>query len=151
MNRIITVFILLFNSSFAVAQVISPVQWTFTSIKVTENEYEIRLTANVQNGWHIYSQNQPTDAINIPTEILFNKNPLIVLDGKARETGNMEKFTDKRLGISANQYSGKVEFVQKVKIKAKVKTNISGSVEFQTCDDKKCLPPKKLVFNVALS
>ena len=87
MNRIITVFILLFISSVSVAQVISPVQWTFTSIKVTENDYEVRLTANVQSGWHIYSQNQPTDAINIPTEILFNKNPLIVLDGKAKETG----------------------------------------------------------------
>ena len=133
------------------AQVLSPVQWTFTSIKVAEKVYEVKLTANIQSGWHMYSQKQPADAINIPTEIQFNKNPLVVLDGKAIENGKMEVFSDKRLGISANQYSGKVEFVQKVKLKAGVKTNISGSVEYQTCDDKKCLPPKKLVFNVALS
>jgi hypothetical protein len=133
------------------AQVLNPVQWTFTSTKVADNVYEIKLTANVQSGWHIFSQKQPSDAINNPTEILFNKNPLIAMDGNTRESGNMEKVSDKRLGISANQYSGKVEFIQKVKLKAKVKTNISGSVEYQTCDDKKCLPPKKLVFNVALS
>lgn len=151
MKRIIALLILLSIASVAVTQIINPVQWTFSSKKLADKVYEVRLTANVQGGWHIFSQNQPADAINNPTEILFNKNPLITLDGKAGESGKMELVSDKRLGISANQYSGKVEFVQKVRLKANVKTNISGSVEYQTCDDKKCLPPKKLVFNVALS
>ena len=151
MKRIFALLILLSIATVAVTQVINPVQWTFSSKKLSDKEYEIRLTANVQSGWHIFSQNQPADAINNPTEILFNKNPLISLEGKAGESGKMEMVSDKRLGISANQYSGKVEFVQKVKLKANIKTNISGSVEYQTCDDKKCLPPKKLVFNVALS
>lgn len=151
MKRIITALIIISIPWNAGAQVLSPVQWTFTSVKVSAKVYEVKLTANIQNGWHLYSQKQPADAINIPTEIQFNKNPLVVLDGKASENGKMEVYTDKRLGISANQYSGKVEFVQKVKLKAAVKTNISGLVEYQTCDDKKCLPPKKLVFNVALS
>ena len=50
----------------------------------------------------------------------------------------------------ANQYSEKVDFVQIVKLKGKVKTSFSGSVEYQTCDDKKCLPPKTVNFKVAL-
>jgi len=40
--------------------------------------------------------------------------------------------------------------VQVVKLKAKAKTNIAGVVEFQTCDDKKCLPPKKVNFNIPI-
>ncbi|HNU88619.1 MAG TPA: protein-disulfide reductase DsbD family protein [Ferruginibacter sp.] len=52
--------------------------------------------------------------------------------------------------MSANQYSNEVDFVQKVKLKTAAKTNISGSVEYQTCDDKKCLPSKKVTFNLAL-
>jgi thiol:disulfide interchange protein DsbD len=43
-----------------------------------------------------------------------------------------------------------VDFVQIVKLKGKVKTSFSGSVEYQTCDDKKCLPPKTVNFKVAL-
>ena len=58
---------------------------------------------------------------------------------------------DVKLGISANQYSNFVEFVQKIKLKANVKTNFSGSVEYQTCDDKKCLPPKTVNFSIAIN
>ncbi len=61
----------------------------------------------------------------------------------------MKKFHDPKLEVSANQYSGKVDFVQVVKLKANVKTNLTGSVEYQTCDDKKCLPPKTVNFSIA--
>ena len=80
----------------------------------------------------------------------INNNPLLKLDGKIKEVGKMEKFKDKTLGIAAHQYSNKVDFVQVVKLKSNAKTNVSGSVEFQTCDDKKCLPPKTVNFNVSL-
>ena len=150
MKKIIFGLFLIAIATSAGAQVLSPIQWTFTSKKIADKVYELRLTANIQNSWHLYSQTQPADAINIPTEIVFNKNPFISLDGKAKEIGKMEVYQDKRLGISANQYKDKVEFVQKLKLKSNVKTNISGTVEYQTCDDKKCLPPKKLNFNVTL-
>ena len=75
---------------------------------------------------------------------------MLKLDGKIKEVGKMEKFKDKTLGIAAHQYSNKVDFVQVVKLKSNAKTNVSGSVEFQTCDDKKCLPPKTVNFNVSL-
>ena len=128
----------------------NPVSWSFTSKKVGDNEFEIQIAANIQNGWHLYSQLQPKDAIAIPTSITFNKNPLIELNGKVQEDGKLEKFTDKELGISANQYSKQVMFVQKIKLKGKAKTALTGRVEFQTCDDKKCLPPRTVNFSVGL-
>lgn len=150
MKRIITALFFIGIALVSNAQIADPVKWTFTSKKIDAKTYEIHLSANIQTGWHLYSQTQPKDAIVNPTEIVFNNNPLISLDGKPREAGKMELYTDKRLGISANQYSGQVEFVQKIKLKVTARTNISGSVEYQTCDDKKCLPPKKLTFNLAL-
>ncbi len=132
------------------AQMLNPVLWSFTSKKIADKTYEVHLLASIQSGWHLYSQTQPADAINIPTEIIFNKNPLLTIDGKTKETGKMEVFRDKKLGISANQYKDQVEFVQIIKLKLNAKTNVVGSVEFQTCDDKKCLPPKKLDFSIAL-
>ena len=139
---------LLFVSYFLNAQ--TPVSWSFNSKKVSDKTYEVHLTANIQSGWHLYSQDQPSDAIAIPTSVTINNNPLLKLDGKVKEVGKMEKFNDKNLGISAHQYSNKVDFVQVVKVKSTAKTNVSGSVEFQTCDDKKCLPPKTVDFNIAL-
>jgi len=140
--------VLVFGSFLLHAQ--SPVSWSFNSKKISEKTYEVHLTANIQSGWHLYSQDQPSDAIAIPTSVTINNNPLLKFDGKVKEVGSMEKFQDKNLGISAHQYSNKVDFVQVVKIKSNAKTNVSGSVEFQTCDDKKCLPPKTVNFNIAL-
>jgi len=104
----------------------------------------------MQTKWHLYSQTQPDDAIAIPTTFTINPNPLFSLEGKIKEVGKMEKFHDAKLNLSANQYSNTVNFVQVVRLKANVKTNFSGNVEFQTCDDQKCLPPKTVNFNVAI-
>ena len=150
MKRIFLAVFLTGITAASQAQITDPVKWTFTSKKIDAKTYEIYMNANIQAGWHLYSQTQPNDAIVNPTEIAFNKNPLVSLDGKAKEAGKMEVYSDKRLGISANQYSNQVAFVQKIKLKTAAKTNISGSVEYQTCDDKKCLPPKKVTFNLAL-
>ena len=151
MKRILYTTLLLIIGSSAMAQMLDPVKWTYTSKKIADKTYEVHITAAVQNTWHLYSQNQPADAINQPTEILFKKNPLINFTGAVKEVGKMQLFKDEKLKISANQYAGKVDFIQIVKLKSNSKTSVVGSVEYQTCDDKKCLPPKKIDFSVALN
>lgn len=148
MKRILSLILVAAIAFNANAQLANPVSWNYTIKKVADKTYEVRLTANIESGWHLFSQTQPDDAIAIPTDIVFNINPLLTLDGKPKELGKMEKFKDKSLGISANQYSKKVEFVQKIKLRGNVKTNITGTVEYQTCDDTKCLPPKKINFSL---
>lgn len=148
MKKIIFSLFVLSAGIAAKAQIQNPVTWSYSAKKVADKTYEITIVATIANGWHLYSQTQPSDAIAIPTGIKINNNPLIIKDGKIKEVGKLEKYKDKELGISANQYSNTVSFVQKVKLKGKVKTNVSGSIEFQTCDDKKCLPPKTVTFNV---
>ena len=80
----------------------------------------------------------------------FNNNPLLQTDGAIKEVGKMEKFHDAKLDLSANQYSGKVDFVQVITLRGTAKTNVSGSVTYQTCDDERCLPPKTIKFSVEL-
>lgn len=150
MKKLFLSLTIAFSSLAAMAQVANPVSWTFTSKKVSDNVYDVQMVATIQNGWHLYSQMQPNDAIAIPTSFSFNKNPLVLLDGKVKETGKLEKFIDNDLGVSANQYSKIVVFSQRVKLAGKAKSNVGGNVTFQTCDDKKCLPPKTVNFNIAL-
>lgn len=135
---------------FASAQALNPVSWNFSSKKIGDNVYEIQMVATIQQGWHLYSQTQPKDAIAEPTSFAFNKNPLLLFDGKVKEVGNLEKFKDKELDISANQYSNKVTFIQRVKLKGKAKTNVTGKLTFQTCNDEKCLPAKIINLSIAL-
>ncbi|HZH65470.1 MAG TPA: protein-disulfide reductase DsbD domain-containing protein [Flavisolibacter sp.] len=151
MKRLFFTMVLMFSISAAFSQIQSPVSWSFTSKKISETNYEVQMTATMQAGWHLYSQTQPKDAIAQPTSFKFTNNPLLQLDGTIKETGKMEKFTDKELDVSANQYSNKVVFAQKVKLKGKAKSNVGGTVTYQTCDDKKCLPPKTVNFNIALN
>src|SRR5690349_12376816 len=139
-----------FLAAVVSAQSLNPVSWTFSSKKISDKVYELQMIASIQDGWHLYSQNQPGDAIAVPTSFVFNKNPLVILDGKVKEVGKLEKYNDEKLGVSAHQYSNKVVFVQRVKLKGNAKTNITGKLEFQTCNDQKCLPPKTVNLSIAL-
>lgn len=149
MKKLLFVGVILVMAVAGQAQ-LNPVKWSYAAKKISDNTYELHITAAIESGWHVYSQIQPDDAIAEPTQVTFNKNPLLSFDGKLKEEGKMEKFHDAKLEISANQYSSKVNFVQVVKLKAKAKTNVSGTVKFQTCNDEKCLPVKTVTFSVAL-
>jgi hypothetical protein len=129
---------------------LNPVSWSFSVNKTGDKYYEIHMKATIQQSWHLYSQTQPDDAIAIPTTFTILPNPLFKTEGKINEIGKMEKMKDETLGVAAHQYSTTVDFVQRIKLKSNVKTNFSGNVEYQTCDDKKCLPPKKINFSVAI-
>ena len=146
----LSILILALFSAFGSRAQLNPVTWSFSATKVADKTYEIHMKATIQDGWHLYSQKQPEDDIPFPTTFTIKANPLIKLDGKIREVGKMEVMKDAALGVSANQYSNSVDFVQKIKLKSIAKTNFTGNVEYQTCDDKKCLPPKTVNFSVAI-
>src|SRR5437867_8557727 len=131
MKKLIPFTLIFLIAGTANAQ-LNPVNWNFSVKKVADKTYDVQLNANMQSGWHLFSQTQPDDAIGIPTGISFSPNPLISIVGKPKEVGKLIKFKDPKLGISANQYSDAVSFVQRIKLKTSVKTNISGEVEYQT-------------------
>jgi len=150
MKKLLFILFSLLTIGSVSAQVLNPVSWSFSSKKISDNIYEVQMIATIQQGWHVYSQNQPKDAIAQPTAVIFNKNPLLELDGKLKELGTLEKFKDKELDISANQYSNKVIFAQRIKLKGKAKTNVTGKLTYQTCNDEKCLPAKTINLSIAL-
>jgi hypothetical protein len=150
MKKAIFILLSVFTVSVVSAQKLNPVSWSFASKKISDNEYEIRMTATIQKGWHLYSQTQPKDAVAQPTSFNFNKNPLLDFNGKVKEVGTLEKYKDKTLGITSHQYSNEVSFVQRIKLKGKAKTNVTGKLEYQTCDDVQCLPPKTIPISITL-
>ena len=123
------------------------VVWNFASKKIAENTYEVRMTASIDGKYHMYAQNVGVEG-PVPTSFKFTKNPLVTVDGKVKEEGTLMKKREEVWGGNVNYYEKSVEFVQVVKLKGKVKTNLAGSVEFMVCDDKQCLPPSEVEFKV---
>lgn len=148
MNKFILFVILLFSVLAGVAQN-NVVNWTFESKKLADNNYEVKLIATVQQPWHIYSTTQ-AEGGPLPTAIAFTKNPLAVPQGKIKEVGKLETHYEKVFELDTKFFSNKVEFVQIFKVKGKAKTNVKGTVEFMTCNDRECLPPQEIPFTIAL-
>ena len=149
MKRIITISFLLLFSNILFAQIQNPVEWTATSKKIADKTYEVHITATIDRGWHIYSQTTP-DGGPVPTSFTFTKNPLVIVQGKAKEVGKLEQHHEPLFGVDVKQFSNTVDFVQLVKLKAPVKTSVNVAVEFMVCNDKQCLPPSTRKLSVAL-
>jgi Disulphide bond corrector protein DsbC len=124
------------------------VTWTFKAKKIADKTYELHLTATVPAGYHLYSQF--TGEGPIATNFTFTRNALVTLEGKVKEVGKLITVNDKIWNNKQKFFSNKVDFVQTVKLKSNVKTNISGEVESMICDDRSCQPPTKVKFNIAL-
>ncbi|UEG48675.1 hypothetical protein LK994_08500 [Ferruginibacter lapsinanis] len=145
-------FLILFSAlAGSVSAQQNPVKWTFSAKKLAgdKNKYELKITATLPKGWHIYSQNTPEGGPE-PTKFTFAKNALVTNTSKPKEVGKLVKQHDENFGIDVLHYADKVDFVQVVTVKGKIKTNVSGEVYYMVCTDSRCLPPTTTPFNIAL-
>lgn len=152
MKKLVILISLVLLIISAQAQILKPVKWTFaaTPVKAKTGMYEVRMTAVIEKGWHIYSQHTP-DGGPMATKVTFAKNPMVLLGGKVTEDGKLHKERSEVFGVDVWSYDGKVSFVQIVKLKKPgVKTSLSGAVEFMACDESQCLPPEEVGFKVEL-
>lgn len=130
----------------ASAQIDNPVKWIYSAKKLSDKVYELHITANIDGNWHIYAQDAGKGPE--PTSFSFITNPLVKLDGKVRESGQLEKSYDPNFNSTLRYYSKQVDFIQKVKLRSTANTLVKGTVTFMVCNDKKCLPPKEVPFSI---
>ena len=129
------------NSVFSQKTAIDPASLTTEVKKISDKEYELIVHVAIKEGWHIYSQNVKKGG-PIPTSLSFSKNPLVELIGKVTEIGNVESNFDPNFNLELLYYSNTVDFVQRVKLKAKAETSLTAKMEYMVCTNKECLPPK---------
>ena len=139
--------ITLFNTAHA--QVQDPVKWNYAAIKKSDKEYTVNIVATLQPGWHIYSMNTPNGG-PVATTFSFKRNPIVTIDGQTKEKGKLSTTHDEIFGVDVKYFSETVNFIQSIKLKSPVKTNLSGTVKYMVCNDKMCLPPKTVPFNIQL-
>jgi hypothetical protein len=128
----------------------NPVTFNYEVKKIGEKVYEIRIIAKIDDPWHIYSQYTPAEGPSLPTSISFSKNPLVELVGKPQEKGTLIVRHEKILDVDLKYFAGQVEFVQTVKLKANVKTNIVGTINYMACTEQRCLLPTSEKFTLGI-
>jgi thiol:disulfide interchange protein DsbD len=131
----------------ATAQVLDPVHWSFSVKRARADTFSLHLTARIDAGWHVYSQ-QAGDG-PIPTSFTFEDNPAVTLVGDTREIGSEQKTFDKVFNSTLRYYEGQVDFVQQVTVKGSA--TLKGSLEYMVCNDVSCLPPKDVPFSFQLT
>src|ERR1700678_3264398 len=119
---------------------IDPVSWTLSSdvLKASPGAtIPLRLTAKIDDGWHIYSATTPPPTI--PLKITIGDAPVHGFQPKPEE-----KF-DEALGAKAQFYEKEAVFVVPYELKkdaAPGSLEITAQVRYAACDAKRCLPPK---------
>ena len=132
------------------AQILSPVKWSYSAKKIEKKSYELHITAFIDDNWHLYSQDAGEHMLSTSFNIMMN--PLVKLDGKVLELGNLKKVYDPNLRLTLKYYYGQVDFIQKIKMKSAASTIVKGSVKYIVCSDKdrKCLPAKEIPFSIKI-
>lgn len=146
MKKILMGVVLVFAAGFVNAQINNPVTWTYTAKKIADKTYELHMTATIGGNWHLYAQDAGKGPE--PTTFVFTPNPLVKLDGKVKEVGKQEQSFDKNFNSTLKYYAGKVDFVQKVKVRSATATVVKGVVNFMVCNDRQCLPPRDVPFTI---
>lgn len=123
--------------------------WSFQTRKISGNTWEISMTAIINGNYHIYAQKAGVDAAP-STVITISPNPLIVIDGSAKEKGDLIKKYESAWPGTVCYYEKSVEFVQLIRLKAKAKTSFKGNIEYVLCNDSRCLPTASVPFNIEI-
>ena len=127
------------------AQIFNPVKWEFSQKQLSENEIELQFKANIEDHWHLYSQNIEQDG-PVPTEFTFTTKGGYELIGGVTEGKPIEEF-DPNFDMVLKYFGKEAVFTQKIKVISSKDFKIEGNVYFMVCDEKQCLPPEEVKFS----
>ncbi|MFY0673540.1 MAG: thioredoxin family protein [Bacteroidia bacterium] len=132
-------------------EMFDPISWEFLVENIGDNLIEITAKPIIQEGWHLYAD--LGQDIPIPTTFWLKDS----LDGYKYEAQgsnelipaleDSEKHMDELFGVEVAYVDGNRVFKQKVKLNEKIEL-IHGQLEYQICDDERCLPPEMVDFSV---
>lgn len=121
------------------AQELEPVQWDHSISKISDTEYELNFTATIEDGWYMYSQEEADGLGPLPTYFEYkNQEGNYKLVGKTLEPDVKPKY-DKIFELDVKKFQNKASFKQKVTLINSELKVIEAKVDFQACDDGKCI------------
>ncbi len=146
---VLTGFIVLSIFSSA-SQVYNPVKWTYRIEELSNSRADLYFTAKIDKGWHLYGLNIPENG-PVATSITFNDTGKFELLGKPVSLKKPEVRYDPSFEMELELYSREMILKQQIRKISKNDFQITGYIEFMSCDDQRCLPPKEAGFSFDLN
>jgi thiol:disulfide interchange protein DsbD len=127
------------------AQKLDPVQWTLTSDIAKApagSTVPLKLTAKLEPGWHLYSLTTPPGG-PIPTTAALADNASV--EKTLLYQPKPERKLDPNFGIDTETFKDEAVFWVTAELKkdANGAVDLEAQVRYQSCDDRRCLPPRK--------
>lgn len=141
----VLVWLLLQN---AFAQLLNPVQFEYSTKKVSANEVELLFTAHIQSGWHLYSQFLESGG-PLPTEFHFPKDNTYKLLGKTSEPKATVVYDD-MFQMDVAYFSDKVTFRQRIRVLSEQDFTINGTIDYMVCNSETCVPFNDIDFSFTI-
>ena len=142
-------FTLLFTvtSIIVSAQIFNPVSWEFSKNEISSTEIELIFKANIEENWHLYSQ----DIAESPPATTFT----FVINGdtsikKLEESNTIESY-DENFDMTLKYFDNEATFKYNLEIEKGQSLTIDGYIDFMVCDDSKCLPPDYVDFSFSIN
>ncbi|WP_165453939.1 protein-disulfide reductase DsbD domain-containing protein [Hyunsoonleella flava] len=130
--------LLLFIALSGFSQILEPVKWTPSVKKISENEYDIVLTADIKSSWHLYSQHL-AEGGPLPTVFRFVPNDNYECEGQPSEEEAKEVYEDV-FEMNVKYFENKAVFKQRIKTNTKRPLKIEGEINYMSCNTEKCIP-----------
>ena len=146
---ILAAFFALMMPMVSVAQIYDPVQWSFSTESLGNNEYNVIFKAEIEAGWHVYSQNI-ADGGPIPTAFYFTEAADYERVGVVTESEAIV-LQDPVFDMELRFFEKEAIFTQKVKVLGKEPVSVKGELEYMVCNDGQCLPPTAVEFDIYLN
>ena len=145
MKKIFCTLLVLFILQSTFAQILNPVRFSYSAVKKGTNQYEVHIKSMIEPKWHIYSVTNPEGGAEA-TEVKLEGVKTV---GKVKEIGKMKTIFDKEFKVDQKFFENTVDFVQVVAVTNGAK-KLTGSVTYMVCNDRQCLPPKEVPFEIKL-
>ena len=127
-----------------------PVKLSITSEQVEDGTFDVTVTATIEDGWAVYSQENYGDMGPWPTSMAIDVKEGIELVGTPSETGSkVIDGHDVVFDMQVKKFKGTASFTQRVKVKD-LDRPVTGLFEYMTCNDETCLPPAANYFIIGL-
>ena len=157
MRSIITCLFVLFIFTSTSAQnfgeppsgIVDPVEWEATIEKQNDSLYHLVFDARLEEGWHLYSQEEVGEDGPIPTEFTYNfPEGAYELAGPTQEPAGVALF-DPVFQMDIKYFEDRVTFTQPIKVLSEETPAIEAEVFFMVCDDEQCLAPEIVAFTLS--
>ena len=147
MRNILSFLIALFIAAPSFGQIQDPVKWSFEIEVVDENKVDLIIRADIDEGWHLYSQDAGDGPI--PTSFTFFENENFKTKGKVKEGTSHEEY-DQNFESILRYFDTEAIFTQRIKLLTEESTLLKGELQFMVCNDAMCLPPEWVDIKIVL-